>query len=296
MYSKLFVRLAIFACILGSVAPRASTGEEPKKEELSAEEIVVRMAKTYAECKSYQDTGVVQTVFIHPNNRRTDRKPFATAYLAQDRFRFVYKAIQAGGDESQYIIWRQGADVQTWWDVRPGIEKPRSLEFALSAAQGVSSKSSGRIPRLLMPAELGGVERLGLGKIKRLPDEKLGTVECFRIEGTQYPARTVAISKGLDPSEAKAAEEAVREALKAKGVSDNVIQKSVQAVKTAQQGSQNAVRGPQIVWIDKASFLVRRIDEQTTFDNFRTEATTTYEPVLDGLVTDQLLAFDPPQR
>ena len=296
MRSNLFMRWAILACIVGSVGPRTSDGQEPKKEELSAQEIVDRMATTYAECKSYQDTGVVQTVFIHPNNRRTDRKPFMTAFLAQDRFRFAYKTIRAGGDESQQIIWRQGADVQTWWDVRPGIEKPRSLEFALSAAHGVSSKSSGRIPRLLMSEELGGVQRWGLGRLKRLPDEKLGTFDCYRIEGTLYSLRPKVTSKGLDPTEVKAAEEAVREVLKAKGVSEDVIQRSVQAVKLAQQAPQNAVNGPQVLWIDKASFLVRRIDEQTTFDNFRTETTTTYEPVLDGPVGDQQLAFDPPQR
>jgi hypothetical protein len=41
---------------------------------------------------------------------------------------------------------------------------------------------------------------------------------------------------------------------------------------------------------------VRRVDEQAKFDNFRTEQTTIYEPVIDGEITDKMLEFDPPQQ
>lgn len=53
---------------------------------------------------------------------------------------------------------------------------------------------------------------------------------------------------------------------------------------------------PITLWIDKKSYLVRRIDEQATFDTFRTQMTTTYEPVIDGEIADKLLEFDPPQQ
>ena len=55
------------------------------------------------------------------------------------------------------------------------------------------------------------------------------------------------------------------------------------------------VDNPVTVWIDKKSFLVRRIDADKKFDNFRTEDTTTYEPVIDGEIPDKVLAFDPPK-
>ena len=49
------------------------------------------------------------------------------------------------------------------------------------------------------------------------------------------------------------------------------------------------------VWIDKRTFLVRRIDERTKFPDFHTEVATTYEPVIDEAVPETLLEFDPPK-
>jgi hypothetical protein len=53
---------------------------------------------------------------------------------------------------------------------------------------------------------------------------------------------------------------------------------------------------PITLWIDKKTFLVRRIETQSKFDNFRTEQTTTYDPVIDGAITDKMLKFDPPEE
>ena len=48
------------------------------------------------------------------------------------------------------------------------------------------------------------------------------------------------------------------------------------------------------LWIDKQSFLVRRIDSQKDFSNFILDATTTYEPFVDEDITEKMLNFDPP--
>jgi hypothetical protein len=50
------------------------------------------------------------------------------------------------------------------------------------------------------------------------------------------------------------------------------------------------------IWIDSATFLVRRIDGGHVFENFHTEQTTTYEPAINGPASDQELAFDPSAR
>lgn len=50
------------------------------------------------------------------------------------------------------------------------------------------------------------------------------------------------------------------------------------------------------LWVDKATFLVRRIDAQHKFTGFRTEETTTYDPVVNAQITDELLEFDPPKQ
>jgi outer membrane lipoprotein-sorting protein len=52
---------------------------------------------------------------------------------------------------------------------------------------------------------------------------------------------------------------------------------------------------PITLWIDKTTFLVRRIDTENKFEDFRTEVSTTYNPVIGGAITDKMLEFDPPQ-
>ena len=46
-----------------------------------------------------------------------------------------------------------------------------------------------------------------------------------------------------------------------------------------------------VLWIAKTTFLIRRIDETTQFDDFRTEDTTTYEPRIDTDIPVNLLDF-----
>jgi outer membrane lipoprotein-sorting protein len=53
---------------------------------------------------------------------------------------------------------------------------------------------------------------------------------------------------------------------------------------------------PTTLWIDQKTFLVRRIDAQKKFNNFRTEETTTYDPVIDEEIPDKKLEFDPPKQ
>jgi len=47
---------------------------------------------------------------------------------------------------------------------------------------------------------------------------------------------------------------------------------------------------PMSIWIEKTSFLVLRIDQSTTFDDFSTEETTLYRPSLKEVGEDQLMS------
>lgn len=225
------------ACLLllGWAAPSA-VASEPQQEAFTAKQVLDRMSKTYAGCKTYGDSGVVKTLFVQDTGTRTVEKPFKTAFVRPGHFRFEYKD---GTD--RHIIWSKGKDVQTWWDVQPGIQKPESLQLAVAAATGVSSGSAARIPAMLMPKQIEGWGGVHIRDAKRIEDGTLDEVECFRLEG--------------------------------KYVDD-----------------------PITLWIDKKSYLVRRIDQQTMFDTFRTEVTTTYEPVIDGEIAEKLLEFDPPKQ
>ncbi len=46
-----------------------------------------------------------------------------------------------------------------------------------------------------------------------------------------------------------------------------------------------------VVWIDKATYLVRQVELHTHFPAFRTEAVTSFDPVLNGPIADSLFVF-----
>jgi len=53
---------------------------------------------------------------------------------------------------------------------------------------------------------------------------------------------------------------------------------------------------PIILWIEKDSFLIRKIEEKHKFDDFRTEETTEYKPKINIEIPDDALKFNPPNK
>ena len=198
---------------------------------IEVRQIIDRMVKAYAECKSYRDSGVIKSVFR--KNPGSPEYPvehsFTTAFVRPDRFRFEIK-----NEDNRLLISANEQNVQTWWDVEPGIEKPESLELAMAHAVGFTGGDVGRIPAMLMPQRLQSSGALDLIDPKQIEDGKLKNVECFRLE---YNFRDEQIT----------------------------------------------------LWIDKQTYLVRQIDEWVNAEEFRIERTMTYDPIIDGKITDEML-------
>jgi len=230
----------------------ADQAKENQKTVLKPEDILAKMAKAYATCKSYQDTGTVKTVFIQTTGERIIEKPFTTAFVRPDQFRFEYKKKVDSylKEKPCYIVWRKGSEVLTWFNARSDvIEKAKSLSMAISGATGVSGSSAHTIPALLLP-EIGGSKLSVIKEAKMLKDGIFDNVKCFRIQGKF----TISHDNG------------------------------------------KVVRKPTTIWIDKHTFLVRRIDKETVFTkaNFRTKKTTIYYPSLNGSIPNKMLELDPP--
>jgi outer membrane lipoprotein-sorting protein len=238
IHSQLAVVLGLAGLTTSTLQQAAPSVARAEQESLKADQILERMETVYSTCKSYCDTGVVKTTFIKSDRNWTEERPFTTAFVRPDQFRYEFKCRKLFGNVSRYLIWRKGDDVRTWWDVRPGVEST-SLDLAIAGATGVSGGSAHSIPRLLLPKEIDGRKATTIQNAKRIEDATLEGVECYRISGT---------------------------------VGDS----------------------PTTLWIDKQSFLLIQIEEQTRFEDFRTEETTTYKPVVNGEVPEDLLLFDPP--
>lgn len=95
-----YALMLAFAAFFSYLLP-PSCQNAVQQEALTPKQILARMAKAYSECKSYSDTGLVKTVYISDNGRkRIVEKPFTTAFIRPDRFRFEYK--EQKGDQNEY--------------------------------------------------------------------------------------------------------------------------------------------------------------------------------------------------
>src|SRR5947209_15674711 len=117
---------------------------------MTPDEILGAMAEVYATCPTYRDSGQVVTHFFDPGSdrpKRTSVRPFETAFVRPDRFRFEYRnRYKDDGPWYRHIVWAKGGDVRMWWDVRTGVEYPDSLGMAIAAATGVSGGSAHVVP------------------------------------------------------------------------------------------------------------------------------------------------------
>jgi len=201
------------------------------------QQILDRMVKAYAECKSYSDSGVIEAVVRErPDSPNVPMDySFTTSFLRPDRFRFEIK----DQDENRLLISASAENVRTWWDIEPGIQEPESLELAFAQALGFTGGNVGHIPALLMPDKLEVWSSLHIVDPKLREDDVLGDVECFRLEFNFSNEKT-------------------------------------------------------ILWIDKHTYLVRRIEHVLKSDGIYAEWTTTYNPTIDVEITDKMLEFDPP--
>ena len=120
----------VLALMLACVALAGIAADKESTDSLSAQQILDKMATAYATCKSYRDSGVVTNFF---NPQHIDVKPFRTAFVRPDQFRFEY---DDGTPEKPYIVWAKGSEVRTWWYIKPGVESQPSLELGIAGGHG----------------------------------------------------------------------------------------------------------------------------------------------------------------
>jgi outer membrane lipoprotein-sorting protein len=229
----------ILALTLACAVSTGIAAEKESTDSLTAQQILDKVAATYATCKSYRDSGVVTNDF-GPHSagdnfpRHVDVKPFRTAFVRPDQFRFEY---DNPTPEKPYIIWAKGGEVRRWWYIKPDVEKLPSLDLGIAGATGVSSGAAHTIPSLLLPDQIGGAKLSAMIDLTRLLDESLDGTPCFKLHG--------------------------------------------------KYGFGNQ---PTTLWLEKATFLVRRIAEQSGSN----KRTTDYRPEVNKEIPAKELELGAP--
>ncbi len=165
----------------------------------TAPQILNRMAQTYANCKSYRDSGTVKTLKTSiPSLLMTGS--FTTAFVRPTRFRFEYKGSMGNAERNiglHYIISRKEQEIyslseRTKIQEKKQIEKWESLAHPVAKATGTTAYAALDIPAMLLPEEIGRNAWVlpGLKEPQRLQDENIGGINCFCITGKGIESNT----------------------------------------------------------------------------------------------------------
>jgi hypothetical protein len=233
---------------------------------MNPEEILAAMAEAYATCGSYRDCGRVIIRFLDMGGgvTRTDVRSFRSAFLRPGRFRFEY------GFESghRHIVGSNGEATRTWEEVPPGSEQSELVASALARVEELSGVSARSVLALLLPGRVRGRRLTELVEVASEGDERLDGVNCYRLRGRFVPLP-------VDP----AAEEEQRQLF----------------MRMTGRPPERAMVRPRTLWIERETFLLRRVEEHTEFESFQTDRVTTYEPEIGILISEDELRFDPPE-
>ena len=184
---KRFVQLSMLFLFIAPVVYSQTTPTD------SPDEILKQMRDAYRTCSSYVDTGEVNTIFIEGKGKRTNAKPFKTAFLRGSGFRYEFKDKFGADDWRIYIVSQLGFDIQSWWTIRPQVAKFETLSNALAGAVGVSSGSAAVVPFMLLPDMGMGSRFTNVRDLKLLGEEVLDGKTAYKMEFRGYKDRTATI-------------------------------------------------------------------------------------------------------
>jgi outer membrane lipoprotein-sorting protein len=175
------ILIGFIVLLLCYIQQKTVSAETSQTDGMTANEIIKLMKESYATANSYSDSGVVKIVFINSDGRRTVKKPFTTAFIRPDRFRFEYREKTPINREFRFIVSLNGKNLQTYWNIENDL-KLDSLDKAIAAATGVSGGSAITVPAMLLPNEIKWRRGIRFSKPKRIDDGFFNKVSCFKIQ------------------------------------------------------------------------------------------------------------------
>ena len=119
----------------------------------SAQEILQRMAEVYGTCDSYCDSGVVETVYHSEDGQRVTRKPFTTAFVRHDRYRFEFR--HRHGEDLPWrrnVVWTNGRKTRTLWDIDLSLRTVWSVSKKVPFKQRWGMRAGCVLTRVMMQA------------------------------------------------------------------------------------------------------------------------------------------------
>ena len=229
----------------------------------TTDELLWGMKSMYAGLGSYADTGEVVTIFVSADGRRHgSRKPFRTAFVRPDRFRFEFTEQENEfATQDPFVVWSDGDTTRVWWTLRPSVRTMSSVRDGIWAAAGVSGGSSSMVPTMLLGLRDFPLDLVFLSRARVDGEEKVERTRCVRLTWSEAEQGSAGITMEPPPP----------------GMD---VPDSTTETLTA--------------WISVQDLTLRKLVETTRFSDFRSEDTITWRPTPNAEIEPSEFAFVPP--
>lgn len=151
-------------------------------------DLIRRIQEVYEKATSYSDTGSYECI---DDGEFLIRAHFRTRYRDPGDLLFEYR------DENAHTLSKRGDQVKYMSDYDAAPTEDHDIDLAISALYGVTSRTSGNIPELLL--NLDGGSLFYLENLKLLDEAKSedGTL-CLRLQGRDFSDQETTIWIGKD--------------------------------------------------------------------------------------------------
>jgi VWFA-related protein len=149
-----------------------------RTEQMTAAEILARVASVYSSCRAYSDEGEVSTKFDIAFSKPLIYR-FSTAFVRPAAFRFELRSgVENKGN--RYVAWKAGDLEKAGWPIGARHE---SIDETLLGLSSISNGSSLTVPALLLPDLFRGRGLFAsLTEVVLHRDEKVDGHRAFKIE------------------------------------------------------------------------------------------------------------------
>ena len=179
------------SCITVLIFMNLAAAQQAKQ--MSASEIMDRVAAVYSSCRSYSDEGKVSVEFISDGTnvgsgvfvsgafRQPRVQPFFTAFVRPASFRFEVWSRRGAADWDRLIAWKEGNVEKAWWSLN---QHEAPLGKTLRSFVGLSRSSAQTVPQLLLPALFPAESPVtSLEDLRLTGKDKIDGRATFKIEG-----------------------------------------------------------------------------------------------------------------
>jgi VWFA-related protein len=177
--SRNFIPRVLYTLLVLTFASVSSPAQEP-----SANEILTRVAATYASCHSYYDEGSIKS-----GTKGFGNGYFRTTFVRPNHLAFeLWLTREDKENDRGWVVWKNGDLVTSWLprNIQPGLGPRREapMDMALERLAYPSAGGSLAIAPLLLPDLFRTTDLLAaMSDVRLVGNEKIDGRDTFRLEG-----------------------------------------------------------------------------------------------------------------